>query len=382
MGQQIFLRSVLLLGMAAFCGCRKPSPPAEQAKPGAANVSTPVPAQSVAVPAPKRPEDLLKQTAAKTFQVTLPASFSADQVPANEISEFLVAGEANKLLRIEVKEDTTRAQQQEIAAQVAGGALLKPVTQYECPDEELYPLTQGAMVRVVYSPHGHKNALRFSFVDKSDPMLNAVLTPQQVSIDFGGLGQETGIEVEPYIHSCGVGSSWPSDLVVKSHAGWLRIIQVEGYKRVFPNDVAMQVLVSSLSQRSNPTDANKLPFADDDDAAIVMTARPEWIEGQGWKGWRWIEGSSQDGAYPGGLGYTFEGVTNDGRFFLRMIGQISHPELKRLDPINVLEEGARGKAERENRLLLKKIIVKADPASFTPNLNDIDTMIRSIRIQQ
>jgi hypothetical protein len=144
----------------------------------------------------------------------------------------------------------------------------------------------------------------------------------------------------------------------------------------------MQVLISSLERKTPPQDANKLPFAGDDDAAIVMTARPEWMEGRGWKGWRWIEGSSQDGDYPGGIGYTFEGVTNDGRYFLRMTGQISHPELKRLDTEDISDETARDKADKEHNQLLEKSLEKAEPGSFTPNLNDIDAMIRSIRIQQ
>jgi hypothetical protein len=371
------------VALAALCGCRKSTPEvAHQPKPTAATTPTLTSAQNVTVPAPKKPEDLLKQTAAKTFQVSLPAAFSADQVPTNEISEFLVAGDAEEFLRVEVIDPTKNGAGATLAAQALGGNILKTTDQDYCADEKLYSIMQAGMVRVVYDPHGHKNSLRFSVVKKGDPMLNVGLTPQQVSIDFGTLGQETGIEVGPYFHSCELGSSWPSKLTVKSSAGWLEIAQVAGYQKVFPNNGSMQVLISSVGQRSKPTDANKLPFADDSDAGIVMIARPEWIEGQGWRGWRWIEGSSQDGDYPGGLGYTFEGVTNDGRYFLRMTGQISHPELKRLDTNNFLDEEARNKADKEHNQLLKKSMEKADPASFTPNLNDIDAMIRSIRIQQ
>jgi hypothetical protein len=380
-------RILLCAVIAAFCGCRKSSPPAEQAKPSAA--VTPAPSQnqsqveSVSAAHQETSDELLSRRATKTFQVVTPAAFSADQVPANEISEFLVPGHAGELLRVEVKLDQGRGPEPLLAARMAGdSAALKAADPDFCRDEQSYPLLQDGTVHVVYDPNGHKDSLRFTLVKKDDPMLSVGLTADQVSIHYGNIGERQDAKAGPYLHSCEVGSSSPAYVVVQSHAGWLYIMQVQGYKNVFFDDPSMQVLISSLERKTPPQDANKLPFAGDDDAAIVMTARPEWMEGRGWKGWRWIEGSSQDGDYPGDIGYTFEGVTNDGRFFLRMRGSLSHPELKRLDTQDILDETARDKADKEHNQLLKKSLEKAEPGSFTPNLNDIDAMIRSIRIQQ
>ncbi|HKD81529.1 MAG TPA: hypothetical protein VKH81_17685 [Candidatus Angelobacter sp.] len=367
--------------LTAAGGCKKSNPPPiEQAKP--APTATPSPAAHAAAPNAATPEDLLHVAASKTFQVVPPASFPVDQVPANEISEFLVAGHSNQMLRVEVAEEHKEGPlHARVAAQVASGQALTAADPDFCDDEKLYPLTQEGTVRIVYDPHGTSSSLRFSLMERSDPMLNVGLTPQQVSINYGSLGKDKGSEVRPYLHSCEVGSSWPAHVVRESDAGWLRIAQVEGYERVFPNDRSMQFLISSLKQQAKPLDAKKLPFADDDDAAIVLTARTELMKGEGWTGWRWIEGSTQDEDYPGGLGYTFEGVTDDGRFFLRMTGQISHPALKRLDPGDT-QGPARAKAIRENRQLLEQALTKADPASFTPNLNEVDAMIQSIKIQR
>jgi hypothetical protein len=379
-------RILLCVVLAAFCGCRKSSPATEQPKPSAAVAPTPNPAQnqaqSEAAANEETPDELLTRHATRTFQVVAPAAFSADQVPANEISEFLVPSHAGELLLVEVKLDESRGPEPILAARMAGDSTaLKAADPDFCRDEQSYPLLQDGTIHVVYDPKGHKDSLRFNLVKKDNPMLSVGLTAEQVSINYGNLGQKKDAKVEPYLHSCEVGSSSPASVVLQSHAGWLYVMQVQGYKNVFFDDPSMQVLISSLERKAPPLDANKLPFAYDGDAAIVMTARPEWMDGQGWKGWRWIEGSSQDGDYPGGLGYIFEGVTNDGRYFLRMTGQISHPELKRLDTENISDEAARDKAEKENNQLLKKSLEKAEPTSFTPKLNDIDAMIRSILLK-
>lgn len=368
----------LSLCLAAADGCKKSSPPpVEQAK--TAPTATPTPAPPAATPA-AAPEDLLHASASKTFQVVPPASFPAEQLPTTGVSEFLVAAHSNQFLRVEVGDEDKQVLRSELVAQTAGGQELTAVDPGYCADEKLYPLTQDGTVRVVYAAHATWASLRFSLIERSDPMLNVDLTPQQVSINYGTLGKGEGREFQRYLHSCEVGSSWPANVVLKSDAGWLRITRVEGYERIFPNDNSMQVLISSLKQQAKPLDAKKLPFADDDDAAIVLTARAELMKGEGWTGWRWIEGSTQDEDYPGGLGYSFEGVTDDGRFFLRMTGQISHPALKRLEPGNI-QGSARAKAIRDNRQLLEQAITKADPASFTPNLNEVDAMIQSIKIQ-
>jgi hypothetical protein len=340
--------------------------------------------QSPAAPKEEIPEDLLSRRATKTFQVVVPADFSADQVPTNEISEFLVPGHTGAFLRVEVKvgEGQGGEPQPLLAARMAGESVaVEASTPDYCTDEKLYPLSQDRTIHVVYDPRGRKFPLRFTLLKKDDPMLNVELTAEQVSINYGNLGIRREATVEPYLHSCEVGSSWPAHVFVLSGAGVLYVAQVQGYKNLFPADPFMQNLISSIQQRKPPTSANQLPFAYDD-AALVLTSRMELIEGQGWKGWRWIEGASQDGDYPGGLDYALEAITNDGRFFLRMTGQISHPELERLNTENISDEAARDKADKENNQLLKKNLERADPASFTPNLNDIDAMIRSIRVQQ
>src|SRR5215472_18239521 len=202
-------RVLLCVVMAALCGCHKSSPPAEQAKPSA--TVTPAQNQNTTATKEEAPVDILSLHAAKTFQVVAPAVFPADQMPANEISEFLVSGHAGEFLRVEVKWDKGRQPEPLLAARMAGErAALKAADPDFCQDEQVYPLSQDGTVHVVYDPKGHHDSLRFTLLKKNDPMLDAGLTAEQVSINYGNLGARTDTKVEPYLHSCEVGSSWPA----------------------------------------------------------------------------------------------------------------------------------------------------------------------------
>ncbi len=147
----------------------------------------------------------------------------------------------------------------------------------------------------------------------------------------------------------------------------------------------MQLLQAQLQSPGKPIDAKNLPYANwGNDAGTVMTARPALITGMGWKAWRWVEGLSQDGDYPGGLSYVAEGITDDGRFFFRITSDISHPAQRRLSTDNIVgvDERARDRADTQNRLLLEKALASANPSSFTPNLNNLDAVIRSLKLKR
>jgi hypothetical protein len=375
---KIKISFVIITVLATFSACGKSAPePGQQAKPAAAATlvpGAPEPSQAPTVAI----SDIV---AAKTFQLRPPETLSAEQLPANEISEFIVTGKMGQYLRGEA--DEYDGPDSMLAAQVAGGGpVLKSEFADYCSDEQLYPLTQDGNVRMVYDPHGHKNTLHFSLIDKDDPLVSVGLKPEQVSINFGSFKRPTATEVVPHEHSCGVDETWPSVLVVESKAGWFRVARIEGYNKALPKNKSMQVLVASLKPGAKPVGAKDLPYTSSDDARTVMTARQQFITGNGWKGWRCIKGSSPDEDYPGGLAYIFEGITNDERFFIRMSGPISHAELKRLSTENIQDEESRKKQETTNRLLLEKTLATADPSSFKPNLSDLDAVISSLKLKQ
>jgi hypothetical protein len=268
-----------------------------------------------------------------------------------------------------------------LAGQVAGGgSVVTSAIPDDCLDEQIYRLPHDGNFRVIYDPKGHKNNLRFSMVEKGDPLVNVGLESAQISINFGAFGPAKSTATA-YDRVCGVGESWPASIAIDNQKIWFQLAKVQGYEKVFPDEKNMRLLISSLHIPGRSIDAKKLPYANSGDAATVMTVRPTLIKEAGWKAWRWIEGNSQDGDYPSGLSFVVEGITNDGKFFFRMTSTIDHPEQKRLSTDTAEYEAVRDKADTQNRLLLEKALATADPASFTPNLNDLDSVIRSLKLK-
>lgn len=147
---------------------------------------------------------------------------------------------------------------------------------------------------------------------------------------------------------------------------------------MFPKDKSMDVLVSHLVPGAKPPDAKNLPYPNwGGDAATIMTARPIPVSGNGWKAWRWIEGSSQDGDYPGNISFVADGLTDDQQYFFRATAIIDHQAVNSLSPQNSPKYD-----ETDSRLRLEKALATADPASFTPNLNELDAMLNSLVIQR
>jgi hypothetical protein len=172
-----------------------------------------------------------------------------------------------------------------------------------------------------------------------------------------------------------------------------RIMQVAGYKKVFETDRDggrdMANLEAALRPGRKAVANDKLPYTYKDRwGAYIMSARPEFLEGERWRGLRWIAGYGGDEDYPSlGLGYIFEGISNDGRYFILVRADISHPDQKRLRPPSQINgtppktwesPGPHGK---EARLQLEKALVASDPASFQPSLDQLDGIIRSLRLR-
>lgn len=313
----------------------------------------------------------------------LPASYSFDQIPTDAVSEFLFQGKAGQYLRVEVQEEehNNGGLLSKLTAEALPGAQdLASLNPAYCRDEQIYQLPHDGNFRVLFDAASYRSALHFSSIEKDDPLVDVGLKPEQVSINFGTFGIPGPPEVHPYDHPCEIGESWPASIVIHTNKLWFYVTQVEGYKKMFP-DGGMESLISRLRPGSKLPDAKSLPYANwDGGTATVMTARQQRIEGEGWKGWRWIEGFSQDGDYPADIAYIFEGLTNDGRFFLRFRATIAQPEVTRLSPNSNQSNKERGKQETSNRPLLEMALAAADPASFAPNLNELDAAVRSLNI--
>jgi hypothetical protein len=328
-------------------------------------------------PPPKPPVDLATVSPVKTFQVKPPISFSSDQLPSTGVSEFTFDAKAGQYLQLIIEQDGNRLSSPSPAValvDIVTGIQLKPMDADFCL-EQMFSLPTAGQYRLAFDPLGQASVIHFSILESDDPLINAGIRPEDVSIDLGVFGQGKKVIVDPYDYTCELGESWPSNVRVKSEKIEFRMMQSVGYSSLFPHSEEMRLLHDSLRPGAKFIEAKRLPYASSDDAATVMSARPELITGPGWRAWRWIEGQSQDGDFPGDyLFYTVEGLTNDGHFFFRMRAEVAHPELKRLNPSDSVPEN-----DTQLRLQLEKALAIAAPDSFTPNLNQLDTVTRSLK---
>jgi len=366
---QDFIFPVLLL-LATGCRDSRTAAPKPQSTPAVA------PATSQLKPASSAPEatKVADPASLKPIEVTPPASLAI--IGENPTSEFIVHGNKGQFLRVHVESNSKdeRVPTVTIVAMAQGGdEALKSLLMDSCMDGALYTLPQDGAVDVSVRIEAHQEAkLGFTLLSSTDPLLDAGIRPEQISLVDKG-----GFELRPFDPACGeVGDSWPASVAIRSNKFWFQIAQVQGYKEIFPLDKAMGLLASKLKPGASPPDAKEFPYANSGDAATVMTARPQILKTSDWTAWRWIEGSSQCCEYPGGIAYVVEGLSTDGRFFFIMRAHIDHPDFKRFKPTNVTAEGQ----DLPNRMQLEKSLAAAEPASFMPNLDELDEAARSLVI--
>jgi hypothetical protein len=100
---------------------------------------------------------------------------------------------------------------------------------------------------------------------------------------------------------------------------------------------------------------------------------------------RWVRGDEDYRSC--GLGYVFNGISADDRYMVVIRADISSPDRKCLLPPRQTHKTADGswessdpKVEAEMRVRLEKSIADSPPASFTPSLNQLDAVVRSLKI--
>jgi len=405
MTQTRILVSALTLALyAATIGCHNSSKPSPQANPArdksVTPAATPISAEQVQTAPPATPSPTQAQTVLpEPIQVKPPASFNSEQLSQTLPAHFTVAASAGQFLRVKVDLGAGNNASESVSVQPPGSnsALLKALQNVgECWGNFVYALQDTGTYRVEFDSGGRAASIDFSLLAADDPMIDPGIAPEEISIDFGSFAQRDRIAVVPYTEGCEEGDeSWPTHLGLDNGHFEFRIMQVAGYKEVFAKYLgagAMTNLETALSSIGKATAGNKLPYVDKDRwGAYTMTARQELIEGEGWRGLRWIAGyGGGDEDYPStSLGYIFEGISNDGRYFILIRADISHSDQNRFHPQRPVhgtpghtwEEGD-PKVETPARLRLEKALSVADPASFHPKLNDLDAVIRSLKLKK
>ncbi|MGC2365449.1 MAG: hypothetical protein WA555_10560 [Candidatus Sulfotelmatobacter sp.] len=331
-------------------------------------------------------------TPAKTLEIIRPASFSAEQLSQNGSEELSVHGTVGQFLLVTVKnvKPTDKAEYSIVVrATGTGSQALKPVREGGmCTNNWLYALPQTGTYYVAFDPKGMKYGLEFDVLGDKNPITDAGIKPEQVSIDLHGFAQKDQLALVPYAQgdACNADDLWaPSHLAVENDRFEFRIMPLEGLKALWGTDESIAHLETALHGGGAIVDAKKLPYPVWKDAANVMTSRQEVLQGDGWRGLRWIAGYAQDGDYPAGLGYMFEGslgymfegISDDNRYFILIRASIANPDLKQ----DLSEDS---KEEINYRLMatrLNKALAAAPPASFQPNLDQLDSVVESLKLQ-
>ncbi len=397
MTQRTFVVITLILALSAAAnGCRN-STKSTQAKPPASG--TPAAIVPTTVPTPTA---LQSEGAPLTdIKVAPPSSFSPQQLPRDGNVRFLVPANAGDFLLMKVNEvvDPERppravmtrphtvpkanyaisiglpSKEPDAAKVVQEGGV--------CNDDSLYQLNQSGPYQVVFDTSegrqkGYQYAISFTLLAKNDPMVDPGIKPEQVSIDFDTFAKGKHLGAVPAVLAEGcLDESWPFHLAVSNERIQFRIMQVAGYNKVFPSNQGVGLLEAAIAAGKTESVA-RLPYASSD-ADLHMWARQQILEGDGWRGLRWIGGYGQEvRCGPSELRYVFQGISNDGRFLILIRAAISHPAKQKRWASRCFGDDEVPKINA----LLAQDLTAADPSSFQPSLDQLDSVVRSLKLKQ
>jgi hypothetical protein len=124
--------------------------------------------------------------------------------------------------------------------------------------------------------------------------------------------------------------------------------------------------------------ADRLPSLPLINAAQMLHAQLQYVDFKNGKGVRFLTQFAQ-GLVPvnnNELVYTFQGLTNDGRYFFAAVLPVTNPQLPTGSEINAVQ------ADSPDYLSRMVSLLNQQPAeSFTPDLNKLDALIRSMEIK-
>lgn len=266
-------------------------------------------------------------------------------------------------------------QQTMVALQLTQAAMenQEPITTEEIPTAVPTPsLTVAAEM-----PDVDFEGVRFSF----DQKIARTVVPALIQ------GQNLGEEYMP-------GDTYPS-YVEFSFEGYgvsdhfhdpkIRVYPVEEYRIINPSAAnIIDELQQTLINKPVGGVMNNLPFLPMWNAAQMFSANVEYIDFQNGSGLRYLTMFGQ-AIYPidnMNLFYTFQGITDDGRYYISAILPVIHGGLPN-DGASLLDD-YEGFIENWDNYLAETLtfLEEQPPQSFLPNLEDLDALMSSFVINR
>jgi hypothetical protein len=163
------------------------------------------------------------------------------------------------------------------------------------------------------------------------------------------------------------------------HTPKIMVFPVDAYNAINPTagDSIYQLNQLIQSEPENPEEIPVLPVIP---AAQYMRAQVRYLRFQNGEGVRFLTQYGQD-AWPinnDEMFYSFQGITDDGQFYISAILPISHPSLP--DPETVTMDDAFYEDFMQYVAVIEGQLSAESPNSFTPTLSTLDGMIESLLV--
>ncbi len=223
----------------------------------------------------------------------------------------------------------------------------------------------------------------------AQPTEAAADAPGGVSLDYSAVAQNVTVETVAAQPASADAPSWAAGpeyrrltlegYPVANHLHKPQVFVYPAGELASANEGMGQMAVDLAALLQTQQVGDHLPFLPLFNAAQVMHAQVEYLDFQNGKGVRFLTQFDQAplpiNNYE--LFYTFQGLTSDEKYYIAAILPVTHPDLPADDQVNedLLNDF-------QGYLTDTAAMLDQQPAeSFTPNLNQLDALIRSLDVK-
>ena len=261
-------------------------------------------------------------------RITAGANWSITKhIPASSREIYTVAASAGQTLLVDLENG-------EGEVQVLGPGATNPLPSVELagPTDWMNVLAKPGTYQIAVRTTSKKPYdLVITLMDPHDPRLDPGVTPDEVSLDLGAFGGKAKLTPQPFrpLLTGELDDGWPAHLSVENEKIEFKIMSFEGLMKRMARDPewtkALGRLEAALKPGGKTVPPEQLPPGQVE-AALMLGAREELVENQSFRALRYVGHFAQDESPPSNpMSYILQGVSRDGRHFIMMRAQSSHP---------------------------------------------------------
>jgi len=165
------------------------------------------------------------------------------------------------------------------------------------------------------------------------------------------------------------------------HTPTILVYPVDEYRAICPQAAEIIAELEQIIRTGSDAGISEVPFLPMWPAAQIFASNLEFVDFQNGSGVRFLTMYGQDMTPINNqsLFYTFQGLTDDGRYYVSAVLPVTHPELRddgSIDTWPSFEELQEYITEKS------KWLNEQPTTSFNPSLTDLDTMIATILVDR